>query len=41
MGPGPGERGGEMVFFGKPADLLRVNDSLTAQYLKGSKSVNG
>ncbi|HSG75836.1 MAG TPA: excinuclease ABC subunit UvrA [Burkholderiales bacterium] len=36
MGPGPGERGGEIVFFGDPAEL-RKKDTLTAQYLSGRK----
>jgi excinuclease ABC subunit A len=44
MGPGPGERGGEVVFFGELEDLLHakrsvVKRSLTAQYLKGQKRV--
>ncbi|MCD6043098.1 MAG: excinuclease subunit, partial [Burkholderiales bacterium] len=36
MGPGPGERGGEIVFFG-PAENLRKEKSLTAEYLSGRK----
>ena len=36
MGPGPGERGGEIVFFG-PAAELRDRDTLTADYLSGRK----
>ncbi len=36
MGPGPGERGGEVVSFGTP-DELRTGHSLTAQYLSGRK----
>ncbi|MGH8534726.1 MAG: excinuclease ABC subunit UvrA, partial [Gammaproteobacteria bacterium] len=39
IGPGPGERGGEIVFFGAPAELRRSKRSLTAQYLNGAKSV--
>ena len=39
MGPGPGERGGEAVFFGTPKQLLRNKRSLTARYLRGEKSV--
>jgi excinuclease ABC subunit A len=39
LGPGPGERGGEVVFFGPPAKLRESKDSLTAQYLTGRKSV--
>ena len=36
MGPGPGERGGEVVFYGTPAQLLG-RDTLTAQYLSGRR----
>ncbi len=36
MGPGPGERGGEIVFFGSP-DELKVSKTLTAEYLSGRK----
>ncbi|MGA7800715.1 MAG: excinuclease ABC subunit UvrA, partial [Gammaproteobacteria bacterium] len=39
MGPGPGERGGEVVFAGTPRELLRSRASLTAQYLTGRKAV--
>ncbi len=39
MGPGPGERGGRQVFFGTPRQMLRCKASLTAQYLRGDKSV--
>jgi excinuclease ABC subunit A len=34
MGPGPGERGGEIVFFGAP-EKLKEESSLTGQYLSG------
>ena len=34
LGPGPGERGGEIVFFGSTADLLKCKQSLTAKYLQ-------
>jgi len=34
LGPGPGERGGNVVFFGT-ADALRGADTLTARYLSG------
>src|SRR5712692_9608291 len=37
MGPGPGERGGEVVFFGAP-DELRAAKTITAEYLSGRKS---
>jgi len=36
MGPGPGERGGEIVFFGTPSELKR-SKTLTAEYLSGRK----
>jgi excinuclease ABC subunit A len=36
MGPGPGERGGEIVFFG-PAEKLRAEKTLTAEYLSGRR----
>ena len=39
IGPGPGERGGEVVFFGSPAALLEGGTSLTAQYLREEKRV--
>ena len=39
LGPGPGERGGEVVFFGPPTELVRAAGSLTAQYLTRRKSV--
>ena len=37
IGPGPGERGGEIVFFGVPDELRRSTASLTADYLTGRK----
>ena len=39
MGPGPGKRGGEVVFFGSIEELLGCGRSLTAQYLSGKRSV--
>ena len=36
MGPGPGERGGEIVFCGAPDALARSN-TLTAEYLAGRR----
>ena len=36
MGPGPGERGGEIVFFGSP-DELKQAKTVTAEYLSGRK----
>ena len=38
MGPGPGERGGQIVFDGSTADL-RNADTLTGAYLGGRKTV--
>jgi len=40
IGPGPGERGGEVVFFGTPDALLRTPGSLTADYLAGRRHVD-
>src|SRR5438067_3295897 len=40
MGPGPGERGGEIVFFGTPDELKRAR-TLTAEYLSGRKRAGG
>ncbi|MFI5340635.1 MAG: excinuclease ABC subunit UvrA, partial [Candidatus Methylomirabilales bacterium] len=39
LGPGPGERGGEVVFFGPPKELPLARGSLTAEYLTRRKSV--
>jgi excinuclease ABC subunit A len=36
MGPGPGERGGDIVFFGAPSELPET-DTTTAQYLLGKR----
>src|SRR5439155_20694905 len=36
LGPGPGERGGEIVFSGTP-DELKVSKTLTAEYLSGRR----
>ncbi|HEY2337386.1 MAG TPA: excinuclease ABC subunit UvrA, partial [Burkholderiales bacterium] len=38
MGPGPGERGGEIVFFGPP-EKLKEEKTLTGEYLSGRRSV--
>jgi excinuclease ABC subunit A len=35
LGPGPGEAGGQLVYFGTPAGLARAKNSLTARYLYG------
>ncbi len=39
LGPGAGERGGEIVFFGTPAQIRAHKESLTGQYLCGSKTL--
>jgi excinuclease ABC subunit A len=39
MGPGAGERGGEIVFFGTPREIRRNGNSLTGEYLSGRKRV--
>jgi excinuclease ABC subunit A len=39
MGPGPGERGGQIVFDGAPADARRA-DTLTGAYLGARKQVS-
>ncbi len=37
LGPGPGERGGQIVFEGTPGELAARADTLTAQYLSGRR----
>ncbi len=39
MGPGPGERGGKVVFFGTPEAILRDAHSVTGFYLSGERQV--
>ena len=42
LGPGAGEHGGEVIFQGRPAQLLEVdsaNGSLTGAYLRGERSI--
>ncbi len=39
IGPGAGEHGGEVVYAGAFAGLLRKKDSSTGQYLSGRKSI--
>ena len=39
VGPGPGERGGEIVFYGTPEALVRA-DTLTGDYLAGRRVVD-
>ena len=40
MGPGAGERGGEIVFFGSPREIRRDGRSLTGEYLSGKRRVS-
>ncbi len=40
LGPGAGERGGEVVFAGSVKGLLKDKRSLTAAYLRGERSVS-
>ena len=37
IGPKAGRKGGEVVFQGKPADMLKTH-TLTAQYLNGERA---
>ncbi len=39
MGPGPGERGGRIVFNGPPTALMASDTSLTGAYLSGRRQV--
>ncbi|WP_220359459.1 excinuclease ABC subunit UvrA [Alkalilimnicola ehrlichii] len=39
IGPGPGEHGGEIVFYGRPKELLQAPNSLTGDYLAGRRRV--
>ncbi len=39
LGPGAGERGGEVVYFGEPAGILKSKKSLTGQYLSGKRVI--
>jgi len=39
MGPGAGRMGGEIVFFGKPGELLASETSLTGKYLSGREFI--
>jgi excinuclease ABC subunit A len=36
MGPGPGERGGEIVYFGDAKNIIKTNASRTGRYLAGT-----
>ena len=39
IGPGAGVHGGNVVFNGKVADILKSEDSITGQYLSGRRKV--
>src|SRR5438128_1953604 len=39
LGPGSGERGGEIVFSGPQAEFLKATRSLTARYVTGRESI--
>jgi excinuclease ABC subunit A len=39
MGPGAGVHGGEVVFSGKPEDLVNSDATLTGQYISGRKEI--
>ncbi|MBA1145588.1 excinuclease ABC subunit UvrA [Ectothiorhodospiraceae bacterium WFHF3C12] len=41
IGPGPGEQGGNIEFFGSPAELMAKAGSLTGDYLAGRRHVLG
>ncbi len=40
IGPGPGERGGNIVFDGAPRTLSQTSNSATAQYLLGKRRIS-
>jgi excinuclease ABC subunit A len=40
VGPGPGEKGGQIVFFDVPSRLAQARGSLTAEYLTGRRQVS-
>ncbi|OGY46908.1 MAG: excinuclease ABC subunit A, partial [Candidatus Buchananbacteria bacterium RIFCSPHIGHO2_01_FULL_47_11b] len=39
LGPGAGIHGGEVVAAGTPAEILKSKDSITAQYLNGTRQI--
>jgi excinuclease ABC subunit A len=39
LGPGAGRHGGRIVAQGTPKQVMRVKDSLTGQYLRGTRSI--
>lgn len=40
LGPGAGEKGGELLFAGASEKILKVERSITGQYLSGKKSIS-
>ncbi|MBU0529595.1 excinuclease ABC subunit UvrA [bacterium] len=40
IGPGAGEHGGKIIFSGHLKDLLKSNESITAQFLTGKKEIS-
>ncbi len=41
IGPGAGERGGEVVFQGTPSEIVNCEKSLTGDYLTGRRGMSG
>jgi excinuclease ABC subunit A len=39
LGPGAGEKGGELIFAGESEEILEVKRSVTGQYLSGKKEI--
>ena len=39
MGPGAGRLGGQIIAQGKPAQVLKVKESVTAQFLNGTREI--
>lgn len=39
IGPGAGIHGGKVVAAGTPSEVMKVKDSITAQYLRGAKQI--
>ncbi|MBP3371455.1 MAG: excinuclease ABC subunit UvrA [Clostridia bacterium] len=39
VGPGAGEHGGNIIFSGKPEEILSCEESITGQYLSGKKNI--
>ena len=39
IGPGAGIHGGQVIFNGKPSEIVHCSQSITGQYLSGQKQV--